>query len=153
MTRWLLTSAVAIGLAAPATEVPMATDPTLLGTPPAGYFARAAGSDLWWSLKRQPLALGSLAILVLIALAAAFAPWIAPQNPYDHAQLDLMDFELPPAWAAEGDAGFLLGTDNQGRDVLSAILYGSRISLVIGIGTMAVSMTAASCWATSCPTR
>jgi peptide/nickel transport system permease protein len=106
-----------------------------------GLLARWRGSDLWWSLKGSPLALGAGIILVIMALAALVAPLVAPQNPFDMAQLDLLNAELPPAWEEDGEPGFLLGTDNQGRDVLSAILYGSRISLVIGIATVAVSFS------------
>jgi peptide/nickel transport system permease protein len=105
-----------------------------------GVLRRALDSDLWWSLRRQPLALTAAVVLLLVTLAAALAPLIAPQDPYDLTQLSLIDSELPPAWAEEGTARFLLGTDNQGRDVLSAILYGSRISLIIGLATVIVSM-------------
>lgn len=118
----------------------MATERLTLPSRRFGWVRRAADSDLWWSLKRQPLALAAAVTLLLIAVLAILAPLIAPQNPYDLAQLDLMDSELPPAWAADGDPRFPLGTDNQGRDVLSAILYGSRISLVIGLATVLVSM-------------
>jgi peptide/nickel transport system permease protein len=75
-------------------------------------------------------------------LAAALAPWIAPHNPFDVATLSLLDSELPPAWAEGGDPRFLLGTDNQGRDVFSAILYGSRISLAVGFVSVAAAMAA-----------
>jgi peptide/nickel transport system permease protein len=78
---------------------------------------------------------GGLVVFVIIALAAIFAPWIAPQNPYDLAQLDIMDGRLPPG--SLGGAGFTywLGTDDQGRDMLSGILYGLRISLSVGGGS------------------
>jgi peptide/nickel transport system permease protein len=72
-------------------------------------------------------------LLGSIALAAFLAPLIAPQNPFDLASLDLLDAEIPPSWLQGGDARFLLGTDAQGRDLLSAILYGTRISLIVGI--------------------
>jgi peptide/nickel transport system permease protein len=98
-------------------------------------------SDLWWSLKGSPLALGAAILLVLIVLGAVFAPWLVVQDPFDMAQLDLLNAELPPAWEPEGDPQFLLGTDNQGRDILAAILYGSRISLMIGAATVALSFT------------
>ncbi|MFD2263376.1 ABC transporter permease [Lacibacterium aquatile] len=98
------------------------------------------GGDLWWSLKRHPQALVSAIILLIIFAAALFAPILSPQNPFDLAQLDLMNAELPPVWTGEGEPGYLLGTDNQGRDILSAILYGSRISLMIGLATVVVSL-------------
>ena len=72
-------------------------------------------------------------LLGIIALAALMAPLIAPQNPFDLAKLDVMESELPPSWLAGGDPRFLLGTDTQGRDLLSALLYGTRISLTVGV--------------------
>jgi peptide/nickel transport system permease protein len=103
--------------------------------------ARLRDSDLWWSLKRSPLALGAAIILGIMVLAAVAAAAIAPQNPFDLAQLDLLNAELPPIWEPDGQEGFWLGSDNQGRDVLSAILYGSRISLLIGVATVIVSLS------------
>jgi peptide/nickel transport system permease protein len=81
------------------------------------------------------IAVAALVVFVLILLAAIFAPWITPQNPYDLSQLDIMDGRLPPG--SKGDAGFTywLGTDDQGRDMLSGIVYGLRISLGVGIGS------------------
>jgi peptide/nickel transport system permease protein len=73
-------------------------------------------------------------------LSAALAPWIAPHNPFDVATLSLLDSELPPSWAEGGDPRFFLGTDGQGRDVFSAILYGSRISLSVGLVSVALAM-------------
>jgi peptide/nickel transport system permease protein len=74
-------------------------------------------------------------------LAAILAPWIAPHDPFDLRQLSLLDSHLPPAWLADGDPRYLLGTDDQGRDVLSTILYGSRISL--GVGVLSVALAGA----------
>jgi peptide/nickel transport system permease protein len=102
--------------------------------------ARAADSELWWSLKRHPLALIALTVLGLIILASFAAPVIAPQNPYDLAVLNLDNAELPPVWLPDGRWPYLLGTDTQGRDLLSAILYGSRISIIIGIASVLFSM-------------
>jgi peptide/nickel transport system permease protein len=82
-----------------------------------------------------------LAIVILMVLAALLAPLIAPTDPTDMGSFDLMNAELPPAFMADGDAQFLLGTDNQGRDVLSAILYGMRISIAIGGGAVLVAAT------------
>jgi peptide/nickel transport system permease protein len=83
---------------------------------------------------------GALAALVLgvIAMAAALAPLIAPQNPFDLASFDVLDALLPPSWREGSDPRFLLGTDAQGRDLFSAILYGTRISLIVGL--LAVAM-------------
>ncbi len=84
----------------------------------------------------SPLAVGGLAVCALIVLAALLAPWISPQNPYDLAQLDIMDGRLPPGSKSADDAiTFWLGTDDQGRDMLSGIIYGLRISLGVGIGS------------------
>jgi peptide/nickel transport system permease protein len=77
-------------------------------------------------------------LLATIALAALLAPLIAPQNPFDLGSFDVLDAELPPAWLDGGDPRFLLGTDAQGRDLLSAILYGTRISLAVGVLAVAI---------------
>jgi len=89
---------------------------------------------------QSPLALVGLAGFLVIAFAAIFAEWITPQNPYDLAQLDILDGRLPPG--SEGFAGFTywLGTDDQGRDMLSAIIYGLRISLSVGAGSTVVAL-------------
>ncbi|MDQ2802528.1 MAG: ABC transporter permease [Pseudomonadota bacterium] len=81
------------------------------------------------------LALAGLGLVVLVAVAAIVGPWIAPQNPYDLSQLDIMDARLPPGSVSGAGYTYLLGTDGQGRDMLSGILYGLRISLVVGIGS------------------
>src|SRR6185437_15442784 len=81
------------------------------------------------------LALVGLAVFVLIALAAIFASLIAPQNPYDLAQLDIMDARLPPGSSSSVGYTYLLGTDDQGRDMFSGMLYGLRISLGVGVGS------------------
>jgi len=95
-------------------------------------------SYLWYSFKRDKIAMLSLLVLVGLLLAALFAPLIAPYNPYDPASIDIMNSELPPAWQDVGDAAFWLGTDSQGRDMLSTMLYGLRISIVIGLGAVAL---------------
>src|SRR5665647_1041115 len=79
------------------------------------------------------LALAGLALLVLILLIALFAPLISPQNPYDLAQLDVLDSRLPPGSKSGDGLTFWLGSDDQGRDILSGIFYGLRISLVVGV--------------------
>jgi len=85
--------------------------------------------------SESKLALLGLAVMVLIILAAIFASWITPQNPYDLAQLDIMDGRLPPGSVSGGGFTHLLGTDDQGRDMYSGILYGLRISLIVGVGS------------------
>jgi len=91
-------------------------------------------SDFVFRFRRDPVAQGSLFVFLAFALAAFLAPLIAPYDPYDPTQIDIMDSEIPPAWQeSENEGRFLLGTDAQGRDMLSAILYGTRISLTIGV--------------------
>ena len=81
------------------------------------------------------LALLGLALLVLVAILALAAPWISPQNPYDLAQLDVLDSKLPPGETGADGHHYWLGTDDQGRDMLSGIFYGLRISLAVGLGS------------------
>jgi peptide/nickel transport system permease protein len=83
----------------------------------------------------SPLALIGLIVFMAVALAAILAPWIVPQNPYDLSQLDIMDVRLPPGSVGDSGAIYWLGTDDQGRDMLSAIVYGLRISLGVGVGS------------------
>lgn len=103
--------------------------------------ARWLDSDLAHSFRKSPAAVISLVVLVLLMATAFLAPLIAPQNPHDLKQIFIDKAELPPIWAKDGEWPFLLGTDPQGRDVLSAILYGTRISLAIGLASVAVSMS------------
>ncbi|WP_370633239.1 ABC transporter permease [Roseibaca sp. Y0-43] len=104
-------------------------------------FARVWDSDVMWSFRHSPVAIVAGLVVLLIALAAIFAPWIAPTNPYDPSQLNLMDGFTPPMEpnAFTGNS-YILGTDNQGRDVLSTILYGTRISLFVGISAVLFAM-------------
>lgn len=104
------------------------------------FLARVKSSDLWYSFTRHRTAQGAALLLLILVLTAAFAPWITPQNPFDPAQLELWNSELPPIWMEDGQWPFILGTDNQGRDILSAILYGSRMSILIGVGTVVLSL-------------
>ena len=94
---------------------------------------RFADSTLVWSFRHDKVAIVSFAVLVALLTASFSAPLIAPYDPYDPLQIDIMDAELPPSWLGQGDPRFLFGTDAQGRDLLSTILYGTRISLTIGI--------------------
>lgn len=103
-------------------------------------FKRLRSSDLWWSFIHSKAAILGATILAILILTALLAPLIAPQNPYDGAQLDMWKAELPPIWHEGGELPYLLGTDTQGRDMLSAILYGTRISIVIGIASVMLSL-------------
>ena len=85
------------------------------------------------------VALAGLAVFTVIALTAIFAPWIAPQNPYDLAQLDIMDGRQEPGTTGGAGFTFWLGTDDQGRDMLSGIMYGLRISLTVGAGSALIA--------------
>ncbi len=118
----------------------MASEPVTLAARP-GRWRSLVEHDLIWSLKRHPVAMISLVVLVVVAITAALAPVIAPQNPFDLRQLDLMNSDLPPIWATGGEWPFILGTDPQGRDILSAILYGSRVSLLIGVASVLLAMS------------
>ncbi|BDR35643.1 ABC transporter permease [Photobacterium damselae subsp. damselae] len=90
-------------------------------------------SDFLYFFRKDKVAMVSFAIFMAFATMAVFAPFIAPTNPYDLSSIDIMDAELPPSWMDEGDERFILGTDDQGRDIFSTILYGSRLSLTIGL--------------------
>ncbi|MFN0183405.1 MAG: ABC transporter permease [Aquabacterium sp.] len=105
-----------------------------------GAWTRFLDSDLWYSFKRSPVAIGAAVVAALCILTALFAPWVAPHNPFDLATLDLSDSRLPPAWMPDGKAKYLLGTDDQGRDILSALFYGSRISLLVGLASVVLSV-------------
>lgn len=96
-------------------------------------------SDFMYYFLKDKVAMFCFAVFVVYVLAAILAPWIAPHNPYDPSTYDIMDAETPPVWLSD-DSTFLLGTDNQGRDILSTILYGSRVSLCIGIFAVALQL-------------
>jgi peptide/nickel transport system permease protein len=96
--------------------------------------------DLIWSLRSHPVALASAITLLILVLGAIFAPLIAPQDPYNLAMLNLDNAELPPVWEEEGRWPYMLGTDTQGRDLFSALLYGSRVSMIIGLSSVLVSL-------------
>jgi peptide/nickel transport system permease protein len=96
--------------------------------------------DLWYSFTRSPVALVSFSITLICLILATFAPYIAPFNIFDLAAIDLMDADLPPPWAGEdGDSRFILGTDDQGRDIWSGILYGAQISIFVGFTSVIIS--------------
>jgi len=97
-------------------------------------------SDIGYSFRSSPVAIGSSVIASLCVLGAALSGLIAPHNPFDLASLILSDARLPPAWSEGGSWRYILGTDDQGRDMLSAILYGMRISLLVSIVSVALSV-------------
>jgi len=103
-------------------------------------FRRWFSSDVWHSFCRSPMAMAA-AFMAMVCLACALlADFVAPHNPFDLASLELMDARLPPAWMEEGKRSYLLGTDDQGRDILSALMYGTRISLFVGLSSVLLSM-------------
>ena len=93
-------------------------------------------SYLLYSFRRDPIAISSFAVLMVLVMISILAPVIAPYNTYDTATFDIMDAETPPSWMEGGDEMFMLGTDIQGRDLLSTMIYGLRVSLLIGIGAV-----------------
>lgn len=103
-------------------------------------FARFMDSDVLHSFLRSPSAMIAAFITLVFILAALFAPLLAPYNPFDPSQISLWDGKLPPSFADGGDDRFLLGTDNQGRDMLSTILYGGRLSIIVGLAAVFLGM-------------
>ena len=105
-----------------------------------GLLARLWDSDVAYSFRTSPVAVGAALVATVLMVSALFAEWVAPHNPFDLATINLLDASLPPAWQEGGNPKFLLGTDDQGRDVFSAIIFGMRISLVIGIASVLLSV-------------
>ncbi|MDX6584982.1 MAG: peptide/nickel transport system permease protein, partial [Solirubrobacterales bacterium] len=130
--------------------VPHAPEPDAVsvhsGLASAHLFGRIVGSDLFYSFRRSKLTMVATGVTLLFFLLAILAPLLAVQNPFDPAQLQLMNSRIAPLWTADGQSPFLLGTDEQGRDMFSAILYGLRISLTVGVlgmlfaGTLGISL-------------
>lgn len=100
------------------------------------HWQRFKDSYFFYSFKRDPVACTSFTIFVFLVFISFMAPVVAPHDPYDTATIDVLDAEIPPKWMEEGDERFFLGTDNQGRDLLSTMLYGLRTSVIIGIGAV-----------------
>ena len=96
--------------------------------------------DVMWSFRHSPVAVISFAVLLVCVVGAIFAPLIAPHNPFDLRTLSLSNSLLPPGWVDNGRAAFPLGTDDQGRDVLSGIMYGARVSLLVGVASVALAI-------------
>jgi peptide/nickel transport system permease protein len=118
----------------------MSTTASINAAAKPGRWQRFLDSDLWFSFTHSPTAIVAAAIAVVCITCAVFANWIAPHNPFDLATLDLIDARLPPAWIEGGSTKYLFGTDDQGRDILSALMYGSRISLFVGLASVALSV-------------
>jgi peptide/nickel transport system permease protein len=104
------------------------------------HFKKAWESDLFYNFRHSPLTILAALVSIIIIVTALFAHLIAPHNPFDLAAVDLLDASLPPVWQEEGKTGYILGTDNQGRDVFSTILYGTRISLLVGAASVVFSL-------------
>ena len=102
--------------------------------------ARWWDSDVGYSFRTSPTAITAALIAFVCVFCAVFAHWVAPHNPFDLTTLELSDARLPPAWEEAGKARYLLGTDDQGRDILSALIYGARISLVVGLVSVLISV-------------
>jgi peptide/nickel transport system permease protein len=101
---------------------------------------RLIEGDIFYSFRTSRVTVVAAIWTSLVVLGAVFAPFIAPQNPFDPASLNLLDAFTPPVWHQEGSWQFLLGTDDQGRDIFSALLYGARISLLVGLASMLLAM-------------
>lgn len=101
---------------------------------------RALDSDVGYSFRTSPTAIVAALIAAICIFCAVFANWVAPHNPFDLATLDLMNARLPPMWQEGGNPSFVLGTDDQGRDILSALMYGARISLLVGLASVILSV-------------
>ncbi len=96
--------------------------------------------DLAWSWRHHPVAIAATVMLLLLLIAAFGAEFLAPYNPFDLASIELLDALKAPAWLPEGTRQYLLGTDSQGRDLLSALMYGTRVSLLIGLSAVVGAM-------------
>ena len=103
-------------------------------------FTRMWHSDVGYSFRTSPVAIGAALVALICIFCSVFAGFVAPHNPFDLVTLELSDARLPPAWSAEGTTKYLLGTDDQGRDILSALMYGARISLAVGFAAVVLSV-------------
>lgn len=107
---------------------------------PAGLLARLDEHDMFWSFRHSPLVMLAALVTLVMVVSSLGAPLIAPYDPFDMASISLLDSLLPPVWIDEGTWSYPLGTDDQGRDMLSTILYGSRISILVGFASVAFAM-------------
>jgi peptide/nickel transport system permease protein len=104
------------------------------------FIDKIRDNDIYFAFIKSPTAIISTTILIIIFFSSFFVELIAPFNPFDPSSLDLMEAFTPPSWEEDGMSKFLLGTDGQGRDMLSTILYGSRISLIVGFAAILFSL-------------
>ena len=108
--------------------------------PSQSFWQRFLDNDITWSFLHTPGAIVAAFVTVIAISATLAAPWIAPYDPFDPSQISLWDGKLPPAWVEGGSSAYLLGTDNQGRDMLSTILYGGRLSIIVGFVAVFLGM-------------
>jgi peptide/nickel transport system permease protein len=113
---------------------------TTAAAAPPGALRRFFDGDVWHSFRSSPMAIIAALIAAVCIFSAVAADWVAPHNPFDLATLELSDSMLAPAWMEGGKAKYLLGTDEQGRDVFSALMYGARISLFVGGASVVLSL-------------
>jgi peptide/nickel transport system permease protein len=107
---------------------------------PSNPITRWLDSDVGYSLRNSPVALAAAVVAFVCLFCAVFAGWVAPQDPFDLATLELADARQPPSWLEGGSPKYWLGTDDQGRDILSAVIHGARISLIVGLTSVALSL-------------
>ena len=119
--------------------IPAASPPANPPAPP-GRIRRFVDSDILYSFRRSPVTVAAAVVAALIIFGALAAPLVAPHNPYDLASVSLMDATDPPAWLDGGNWAYPLGTDNLGRDVLSTMLYGTRLSLTVGVSAVMAAL-------------
>jgi peptide/nickel transport system permease protein len=103
-------------------------------------WARLRASDLFYSFRRSPTTIVAAVVTLVFVVGALFAPVLAPHTPFVPSSIDINDAFKPPAWAEGGEWRYLLGTDNQGRDMLSTIMYGGRLSILVGFAAVALAM-------------
>ena len=118
----------------------LAGEANVAPAPPRSALQRVLDSDMFYSFAGSPVTIASAVITLLLVAAALLAPLVAPHNPFDPASLSIADSLLPPVWNKDGVSDYLLGTDDQGRDVLSTILYGMRISLSVGFASVLLAI-------------
>ena len=104
------------------------------------WLARMADTDIGYSFRHSPVAMAAALVAFTCLFCALFANVVAPHNPFDLATLELSDARLPPVWQEGGKTSYLLGTDDQGRDILSALMFGARISLLVGLASVLLSV-------------
>ena len=107
---------------------------------PNNPITRWLDSDVGYSLRNSPVAMTAAVVAFICLFCALFAGWVAPQDPFDLATLELADARQPPSWLEGGSPKYWLGTDDQGRDILSAVIHGARISLIVGLTSVALSL-------------